>query len=312
MKGIKFTLDDKKGKRFEMVEDFTDLGVDEKFRIIYEPLYSINKNGLRTFEKTYAVYRENGERKKIGIVSADYTPVSIANEVKFVLDILKTDKDIDGIQVVSMDESIQVNILFKNNIIEFENITPYEYITGYSNLYQSRFLTNHEILKKGLTIINSYVGKVANTVSNLIQRLICTNGVVEKSLGFRIPHKIKKQLIEKRIRKILELKGNIEKIFSLPNVEKELMKPLKEKEIAIELKTLREKFKVYNIAEREYQKVLSEIELIREARDGEITVWDFANIYSALATHRIKRRITLRNQFNKKFIEFIQKHISLN
>jgi hypothetical protein len=301
---IKFTLDGREGKRLEIVEDFSRVGIDKRYKVIYEPLYSINENGLRTFEKVYAVYIENGTREKIGIVSASYTPVSLSAEIEFLIDLIKKYEEIRDITLSKNGEVVSIDLTLGNKRRELD-IIPYEIIVGKSAFYNPYFEIDRELMERGFRVVNSYTGKVANSVNNLFKRVICKNGVIEKAVGFRIPHKIKKEEIERKLVKIINLKSRMDKLLGEKGIERKLMRTIKEKEVIMELKWIKERFKIYNVAEKEYRNVLEEIKLMKEARDGKVKLWDFANIYTALATHRLNKKRNLANQLNEKFIALI-------
>jgi hypothetical protein len=310
MQGIAFKLDEKEGRRLEILEDFTKFGfgLNKKFTISFEPLYQINSQGVKKFEDLYAVYRGDS---KIGVVSASYTPISLSNELEFLLDILKDYEEIEKIDLKDGGDVININIILKNQEKKL-NITPYEYLTKNSLIVNKLMLADKEILKKGLTLINSYIGRVANSLYNLLQRLICSNGAIDKSLGFKIYHRFKRENIENKLLKILKAKTQLDKLLEQPNIENKLMKPLSDKEIQEELIWLRHKIKAYNVSEKEYALALQELNLIQDVRDGKVPIWDMFNLYTAMATYRFEKKWYVKNNLYKKALELLVNSISLN
>ena len=307
MMGVEFSLEE--GKRLELVEDFTllrDYTENQKslpkYSIIYDPLFRISPQGVKTFSGYYQVIKVNGNgEEQIGIVSKGYRPISTVAEVMYLLEKLKELKKEEDITVdVSISDNIpRIFFGFKKDVIEFP-IIPYETLAGRSFLHPVYDTLDFEKLRKGIEIINSYTGEIANSLLGFWYRFICGNGLTERGVGLSFRHRFVVNKVLKFLEKIAKDISKVEETFLYR--EKSLMTPISDDEI--EIFEVKRDLERYRIREEIISDYFKELNLIREVRGGKIPKWDFVNVLTALTTHRLKKFVLIR-KFQKKAYELL-------
>jgi hypothetical protein len=298
---VVYELDKKNGKRLELVEDFALLKDGEgKYTIIYDPLYKINERGVKIFVGLYEVIGINGKEERIGFVSADYNPISIVEESLLTKEQLEKDGEEFEISINPSFYQPKVEFIFEQSKFELD-ITPYEYITKRSFLHPTYDLQPYEVIYKGLTVLNSYTGTIANTLAGLFQRLICRNGLTLKGLALKFRHRFLE--IEEKIKEKVRKATELVKTQNIKDTQT-LMKPIKRELV----ENLLDDLKRYRATEKIIDDTRRELILIQQTRNGEIPIWDYIQVLTALTTYKLnqKRFISLKNKLNKQAFKLLE------
>lgn len=296
------------GERLEFEEDFTRFkewvkdGVNlPKYQVIYDPLFRINPQGVRTFSGLYQVIKLNGGEEILGVVSSEYRPISTTRELEELIKFLQQKEEdfkIGKIEVIG--GNIGVNITFSQNEIEIKEIIPYETLAGHSYLHRFYKLP-YEKLQRGISLLNGYVGQTSNAITGFWFRLICFNGLRSKGFGVSFKHRFLTKNLEEILRKVFIGRNKVERVFR--QNPQALMKDIRKDYIDNLFNSLSR----YGIRMEIKEAVAKEIELITEVRDGRIPKWDFVNVLTSLSSHTLneKSKFALRKALNNKAFQIL-------
>jgi len=295
---VVYELDKENGKRLELVEDFSLLQEGlPKYRIIYEPLYGLNPRGVKTFSGFYQVWAVNGEEKELGIVSKDYNPVSTVEEALVTLEYLNKENEEVLLDVKPSFYSPKVEFIFMRSELKLD-IIPYEYLAKRSFLHPLYETPSFEIIKRGLTLLNNYVGEVANTIAGLLQRVICRNGLTLKGISLKFRHRFLNA--EEQVREKVKKTAENVKVQSFKEKEEIFMKPVREGFIS----ALVADFKRYKVKNEIVSSVEKEFDLIKEVRNGIIPLWDFIQVLTSITTYSLFEGNSLRAK--RSYLRFLK------
>ena len=279
----------------ESLKEFSDSL--PSYKVIYDPLYRINEQGVKIFTGYFQVLKEdeNGKVVDLGVISNDYKPISLKEELEIIFSSLKGEEV--KLTFFESEGIITIAVIPENNTIEAD-IIPYETLTRESYLHPISTHLDKEILEKGLLVTNSYAGEISNRIQGLYHRLICENGLTnEFQVSFR--HTITPEKVFETLKKVFDYTGKLE-ILLKKDPEKILKKHIDSREISEVVKDL----KTYRVKEEIIQAFFNEIGLIRRVRENKVPVWDFVNVLTALTTHKLSN-IYLKNKLNRRALSLL-------